>query len=61
MSTEQQYHRRKIKESLEIKKTKMKKRRKVLNRNEENHIVFQLRLKTDLTEEAEILESFVID
>ena len=39
----------------------MKKRKKVLNRNEENQIVFQLRLKTDLTEEAEILESFVID
>ena len=39
----------------------MKKRRKVLNRNEENHVVFQLRLKTDLTEEVEILESFVID
>ena len=39
----------------------MKKRRKVLNRYEENHIVFQLRLKTSLTEEVEILESFVKD
>ena len=33
LSTEQQYHRRKIRESLEIKKAKTNKRRKVLNRN----------------------------
>ena len=36
LSTEQQYHRRKIRESLEIKKAKTNKRRKVLNRNEGN-------------------------
>ena len=36
MSTEQQYHRRKIRESLEIKKAKTNKRRKVLNRDEED-------------------------
>ena len=35
-STEQQYHRRKIRVSLEIKKTKTNKRRKVLNRDEGN-------------------------
>ena len=33
LSIEQQYHRRKIRESLEIKKAKTKKRRKVLNRD----------------------------
>ena len=36
MSIEQQCHRRKIGESLEIQNAKMKKRRTVLNRNEEN-------------------------
>ena len=36
MSTEQQYHRRKIREPLEIKKAKAKKKRKVLNRDEGN-------------------------
>ena len=36
LSTEQPYHRRKKKESLEIKKTKANKRRKVLNRDEGN-------------------------
>ena len=36
LSTEQQYHRRKVGESLEIKKAKTNKRRKVLNRNERN-------------------------
>ena len=36
LSTEQQYHRRKIRESLEIKKAKTNKRRKVLNRDERN-------------------------
>ena len=36
LSTEQQYHRRKIRESLEIKKAKTNKRRKVLNRDEGN-------------------------
>ena len=36
MSTKQQYHRRKIRESLEIKKVRASKRRKVLNRDEEN-------------------------
>ena len=36
LSTEQQYHRRKIRESLEIKKVKMNKRRKVWNRDEGN-------------------------
>ena len=36
LSTEQQYHRRKIRESLEIKKTKTIKRRKVLNHDEAN-------------------------
>ena len=38
MSTKQQYHRRKIRESLEIKKVRASKRRKVLNRDEENLI-----------------------
>ena len=36
LPTEQQYHRRKIRESLEIKKAKTNKRRKVLNRDEGN-------------------------
>ena len=36
LSTEQQYHRRKIREALEIKKTKTMKRRKVLNRDQGN-------------------------
>ena len=36
LSTEQQYHRRKIRESLEIEKAKMNKNRKVLNCDEEN-------------------------
>ena len=36
LSTEQQYHRRKIWESLEIKKAKTNKRRRVLIRDEEN-------------------------
>ena len=36
MSTEQQYHRRKIRESLENKKAKANKRRKVLTRDEVN-------------------------
>ena len=36
LSTEQQYYRRKIRESLEIKKAKMGKRREVLNRDEGN-------------------------
>ena len=36
LSTEQPYHRRKIRESLEIKKAKTNKRRKVLNRDEGN-------------------------
>ena len=36
LSTEQQYYRRKIRESLEIKKAKMSKRREVLNRDEGN-------------------------
>ena len=36
LSTEQQYHRQKISESLEIKKAKTSKRRKVLNRVEGN-------------------------
>ena len=36
LSTEQQYHRRKIREALEIKKAKTMKRRKVLNRDEGN-------------------------
>ena len=36
LSAEQQYHRRKIRESLEIKKAKTNKRRKVLNRDEGN-------------------------
>ena len=36
LSTEQQYHRRKVRESLEIKKAKTSKRRKVLNRDERN-------------------------
>ena len=36
LSTEQQYHRRKIEESLEIKKAKANKKRKVLNRDEGN-------------------------
>ena len=36
LSTEQQYHRQKIRESLEIKKAKTKKRRKVLNHDEGN-------------------------
>ena len=36
LSTEQQYHRRKIRESLEIKKTKKNERRTGLNRNEGN-------------------------
>ena len=34
--TEQQYHRRKVGESLEMKKAKTNKRRNVLNRNERN-------------------------
>ena len=34
LSTEQQYHRRKIRESFEIKKAKTNKRRKILNRDE---------------------------
>ena len=38
MSTKQQYHRRKIRESLKIKKVRASKRRKVLNRDEENLI-----------------------
>ena len=38
LSTEQQYHRRKIRESLEIKKAKTNKRRKVLNHDEGNLI-----------------------
>ena len=38
MSTKQQHHRRKIRESLEIKKVRASKRRKVLNRDEENLI-----------------------
>ena len=38
MSTKQQYHRRKIRESLEIKKVRASKTRKVLNRDEENLI-----------------------
>ena len=36
LSTEQQYHRQKIRESLEIKRAKTNKRRKVLNRDERN-------------------------
>ena len=36
LSTEQQYHIRKIRESLEIKKVKTNKRGNVLNRDEEN-------------------------
>ena len=36
LSTKQQYQRRKIRESLEIKKVKTNKRRKVLNRDERN-------------------------
>ena len=36
LSTEQQYQRGKVRESLEIKKTKMNKRRKVLNLDEGN-------------------------
>ena len=36
LSTKQQYHRRKIRESLEIKKAKTNERRKVLNRDEGN-------------------------
>ena len=36
LSNEQQYHRRKIRESLEIKKAKMSKRREVLNRDQGN-------------------------
>ena len=36
LSNEQQCHRRKLRESLEIKKAKTSKRRKVLNRNEGN-------------------------
>ena len=36
LSTKQQYHKRKIRESLEIKKAKTNKRRKVLNRDEGN-------------------------
>ena len=36
LSTEQQYHRWKIRDSLEIKKAKTNKRRKVLNRDEAN-------------------------
>ena len=36
LSTEQWYHKRKIRESLEIKKAKTNKRRKVLNRDEGN-------------------------
>ena len=36
LSTKQQYHGRKIRESLEIKNTKTNKRRKVLNRDEGN-------------------------
>ena len=48
LSTEQQYHRRKIRESLEIKNAKMSKRRKVLNREEgksrqDKHLDFNLR------------------
>ena len=35
---EQQYHRLKVRESLEIKKAKTNKRRKVLNRDEENFV-----------------------
>ena len=38
LSTEQQYHRRKTRESLEIKKTKTNKRRKNFNRDE-GHLV----------------------
>ena len=38
LSTEHQYHRRKIKESLEIKKAKTNKRRKVLNSDEGNFV-----------------------
>ena len=38
LTTKQQYHRRKIRESLEIKKEKMNKRRKVLNHHEGNLI-----------------------
>ena len=38
MSTKQQYHRRKMRESLEIKKVRASKRRKVLNRDKENLI-----------------------
>ena len=36
LSTEQRYHKRKIRESLEIKKAKTNKRRKVLNRDKGN-------------------------
>ena len=36
LSTEQQYHRQKLRESLEIKKAKTKKRRKLLNRVKES-------------------------
>ena len=36
LSTEQQYHKRKIGESLEIKKTKTSQRRRVLNHDEGN-------------------------
>ena len=36
LSTEQQYHKRKIRESLETKKVKTNKRGNVLNRDEEN-------------------------
>ena len=36
LSTKQRYHRRKIRKSLEIKKAKTNKRRKVLNRDEGN-------------------------
>ena len=36
LSTEQQYHRRKIRQSLEIKKEKTNKRRKILNGNKGN-------------------------
>ena len=36
LSTEQQYHRRKLRESLEVTKAKTNKRRKVLNRDEGN-------------------------
>ena len=43
LSTEQQYQRRKIRESLKIKKAKTNKRRKVLNRDEGNLVKIKTR------------------